>query len=307
MVNYFIRLLYKCYFFTFSNKWLDLKYHHVCIKLTNRFYPLLCSFSAPETLAGQDANNPYIVSFTSFPARIDKVWQVAESIFRQCFQPTRLILWLSTEDFESKELLPKKLLQLEKRGLEIRFCNNNLMPHKKYFYAMQEFPNATIITIDDDMIYPPDLLQKLITAQQQYPGSICCSICADIKISEGHFRPYDEWYYVKKNQAPSFRLLPIGAGAVLYPPGSLHKEVFNQPQLIKMALYTDDLWLKIMSLVNYTKVASIAGEYPRFFAPVLYKKTLRLMDLNIGQGQNDIVFNNLITRYHISTASIEEE
>ncbi|MBB3185993.1 hypothetical protein [Microbacter margulisiae] len=279
-INYYCRLFYK---------------------LTSPFYKLAVNKRLDAL------QNGYIVSLTTFPPRINKVWITIESIIHQSKKPDAIILWLSNEEFSDSSVLPKKLLKLQKRGLEIRFCSGNLMPHKKYFYAMQEYPKANIITIDDDMIYPPNLLHMLIKTHLQYPLAICCSITREITIINKHIAPYNEWKYVRHNTLPSFKYLTIGVGGTLFPANSLNKQAFNQEEIQKRAIRADDLWLKVMSLLNQTPVISISGEFSRFFPPIIIRDNKRLMDENIGQGKNDLIFNELMKHYHISYSVLESQ
>jgi hypothetical protein len=292
-------ILYKIYFIKLRVTWLDKKYHHFWIKVMNKLFPLLYRFSKSYLKKDETRGEDYIVSLTCFPARIDKVWLTLESLLRQSYQPGRLIIWLSATEFPDKSKLPESLLSLERRGVEIRLCPDNLMPHKKYYYTLHDFPEATIITMDDDIIYPPDLLNKLVIAHQKSPKNICCIIARAIKYSNGGLMPYDQWAYLNGKTEASFKLLPVGAGGVLYPPGSLHPEVSNIEQIKKICLCADDLWLKTMSLLNETKVACLSDEYSRFFLPILQKDQQRLMDTNILKGQNELIFNKLINYYHI--------
>jgi hypothetical protein len=242
----------------------------------------------------------YIVSLTSFPARINFVWIVIESILRQTTRPDAIFLWLSSEEFPARlKQLPTKLLGLQRRGLEIKFCPDNLMPHKKYFYTVQEYPDTNIITIDDDMIYHPLLLENLINANKTYPNTICCSITREIKFYNGQIMPYGQWPSVKKNTEPTYKLLTMGGGGTLFPPRTLHKEAFDAALIKKNALKTDDLWLKVHSLRKGTKVTSVAGEYPRFFLNIRKSQKRTLKKLNLSEGNNDIVFRNLIRWYHM--------
>ena len=76
--------------------------------------------------------------------------------------------------------------------------------------------------------------------------------------------------------------------------------------LLKMALTADDLWLKVMSIKKNTKVASIAGEYSRFFIPIIIKHNPELMNINIMGGQNDLIFDALLKHYKIPVAALME-
>src|SRR5690554_3540856 len=54
-------------------------------KLVNFFFPKMHVLNSKDEIG-------LIVSFTSFPARIDNVWLVVESILRQSVKPDKIIL-----------------------------------------------------------------------------------------------------------------------------------------------------------------------------------------------------------------------
>ncbi len=306
MTNFF----YQLYFLKFKSSALEKWQKKVIIRLSNYLFPVLfkvSGFLKKKTVPRGEKSKPeVIISLTTFPARINKVWLTIETILRQKEKPDKVLLWLYKGEFNGKESLPKNLLRLEKRGLEIRFCDENLMPHKKYFYTMQEYPDANIITVDDDMFYPPDLTEKLLKYHKKNPKSIICTISRQITVKDSKLTPYHEWGYLKTNTKPEFTNLPIGVGGVLYPSGSIDKIVLDIEKLKKIALKADDLWLKIMSLKSKTKVISVAGEYPGFFIPIIQKNNQRLMDSNIGEGQNDAIFKELLKHYQIPVSFFEK-
>ena len=304
-------LAYRIYFRRLGTKRLDDLCQDIKIRILNILLPVyfgLTGFISSYKLQKTPNNKELlIVSLTSFPTRISKVWLAVETLLRQKVKPDKIILWLFNGEFKGKESLPKNLLKLEERGLEIRFCSENLMPHLKYFYTMLEFPEANIITVDDDIYYPPDLIENLKYWHKIYPESIICAITRQILVLEGEIRPYKEWNYLHINTKPSFRNLTMGVGGTLYPKGSLHCNVFDVDVLKRLVLKTDDLWLKVMSLKNNTRIVSIAGEYSRFFIPIIFKNNLSLMDVNITGGNNDIVFKNLLEYFKINILDIEKE
>lgn len=304
-------LLYLFYFRKLKSKTFDLFYTRVITRAINitlpAYFYLTGYFHSLNKKDKSETLEKNIVSLTTFPARINKVWLTIETILMQNVKPDKIILWLYEGEFNGKASLPKNLLQLEKRGLEIRFCNENLMPHKKYYYTMLKYPEANVITVDDDMFYPPDLIDKLLRFHKKYPESIICTISRQIKADGNAISPYREWSYLKTNSEPDFKNLGIGVGGILYPSKSLHPNVLNIKELKKLALKADDLWLKAMSLKNNTKVVSMAGEYPRFFIPIIQKNNQRLMDSNIGEGQNDQIFKSLMEHYQIPLSIFKTE
>lgn len=118
-----------------------------------------------------------IISLTSYPKRIGDVWITIETLLRQTVKPDMIILWLADTQFNGIESLPKKLIDLQKSGLTIRFCKD-LKSHKKYFYTMQEYPEDLIILVDDDMFYPYDMIEKLLKLHYEYPQDICTMTAA---------------------------------------------------------------------------------------------------------------------------------
>lgn len=303
-------LIYTLYYLKFSSNLFDEQYFRALVRVAGLLLPIVFrltsrhpKYSIKEKVASNDVK--VVASLTTFPSRVDQIWIVIESIFRQEVKPDIILLWLSKDEFADKSVLPQNLLNLERRGLQIRFCEGNLMAHKKYFYAMRLFPDAAIVTLDDDMIYPNDLFYRLIKANERFPTSICCAIGRKINSLNGKISFYHNWEYVRKNTLPSFDIIPIGSGGVLYPPASLSPELFNKDLLMQMSLKTDDLWLKVMSVLNKTKVVCIGGEYSRFHIPVIQKNKVSLMDTNIGEFQNDKNFKRLVEYYQIPVTIFE--
>lgn len=139
--------------------------------LANLYAPIYYRFSRRNGCK-HDLGKQLIVSFTSFPRRIGKVWLVVESILHQSVLPDKLILYLSKDQFEGKESLPQKLLALENDIFEIRFVDGDIRSYKKFYYAFQEYPNAYIITIDDDVLYPSDTISSLIEGHKQHSDCV---------------------------------------------------------------------------------------------------------------------------------------
>lgn len=99
---------------------------------------------------------PVVVSMTSFPARIQKVWIVVETMLRQRQSPEKIVLWLSRDQFPGgHSQLPERLLAQQERGLDIRFVDGDIRSHKKYYYAFAEFPDRHILTDHNGHLYSP--------------------------------------------------------------------------------------------------------------------------------------------------------
>lgn len=193
-----------------------------------------------------------IISLTSFPDRVSTVHKTVQSILDQTVLPEKIILWLAEEQFPNRKgSLPRALRKLEKKGLDIRFCKD-LKPHKKYYYTMLEYPDYTIITIDDDVVYDPDLIEVLLDSYTKFPHAISGMRVHRITFSDGKINPYNSWNFLDETlyNNPSMLAIATGAGGVLYPPGILSKEVFDEDLILKTCLFGDDLWLKVNEVIN---------------------------------------------------------
>lgn len=231
-----------------------------------------------------------IVSLTTYPGRIGTLSQVLDTIYAQTHPADEIVLWLAEEQFPEKEQnIPENLRQLVGEGrLTIRWCDD-LKPHKKYFYALQEYSNDLVVTIDDDLLYPKDMLEKLHKSYLMYPNAVSTLRAHLIAITEqGQIMPYRVW--VKETDAciyePSMQLMATGGAGVLYPPNLFRKEFFDKDAILKTCLWADDLWLKAMQLISDIPVV-----VARPFEQLRYlpgSQTDALCHQNVDQNQNDV-------------------
>lgn len=266
-------------------------------------YFILTRYNSKYSILNDNSKSPkVIISLTSFPDRINRVWLVIESLLRQNEKPDRIILWLSKDQFENFDKLPKSLIHLQNRGLEIRLCDDDLRSHKKYFYAMQEFRADFILTVDDDVFYHSELIKNLVRLNKRYPKAICCNCVSKIEIKNGDIVPYLSWSDVFSEQKPSAELMPIGVGGVLYPPNSMSIEVFNVEVFKETCFLADDIWLNIMARLHRTQVAKT--NYDSFYLPVMNKNNMTLNSINNIEGQNDVQIN-AVRNYCLSKLKID--
>ena len=227
-----------------------------------------------------------IISFTSFPKRIHKVWLVVESILRQQMRPDMIILWLSKEQFASIEILPASLLRLQDRGLQIRLCSGDIRSHKKYYYAMQEYPDDIIITIDDDIMYSSEIITLLYQTHLQNPSCICANYAVIPRYYKNKLLSYETWPgCYKVDVSEHYFVSQVGFGGVLYPPGSLYPDVLKIEQALHLTPLADDIWLYTMARLQYTPVVYTQKRW--IFLPIVYLNNVRLTDINDGEGFND--------------------
>ncbi|WP_147677616.1 hypothetical protein [Algibacter pacificus] len=268
------------------------------------YYCIKLSYYLSKPFNFNDSNSEIIVSLTSFPERINDLWITVDSIMRQSYLPKRVILYLSIDQFpKGLNSLPKSLLRYREYGLDIEFKEDDLKPHKKYFYAMQDYPKDLLVTIDDDLYYQRNALSSLINIHKKYPEAVCANVVRVIDFnSEGEILPYSEWTSkFSLEDCPSHKILAVGGGGVLYPI-SLFKErsMFDVNLIKENALYTDDLWLKAYELLNDISVAT--AEYKHLYIEIFGSQTISLKSKNVNKkiGNNDKVWSRLNDLFEIN-------
>lgn len=245
----------------------------------------------------------YIVSLTSFPGRIDYIWITIELMLRQTFKPDKIILWLAKTQFSDIKL-PESLISLQERGLSIQFCNEDLRAHKKYFFAMQRYPNANIITIDDDLYFDKNLIKNVVNLHKAFPKCICTNRAHKFTFDKAHnIKPYRKWKHNVTEKKPSIMLVPTGGAGTLYPPKILPETAFNSDSIKQLCIFADDLWLKSMSLINQTKVVT-NGRYNKDFVSIKTTQNEKLVTQNVIAGGNDVQFKNVIDYFGIELKSL---
>ena len=236
---------------------------------------------------GIDDKSNVIVSLTTFPARIDVVYLSIRSILNQTQRPKKIVLWLGKEQFPLGEVaLPNTLLELKPFGLEIKFCED-LKAHKKYFFAFQNYPDNLIVTVDDDVIYPRNLLSVLLATHLEYPNSIVANRVRLMELEKNNFKPYRGWRINEVGaQNPSKKLFSTGVGGVLYQPKFFPKSFFDIEGIKKTNCMNDDIWLKAGQVANNIPVAFTNFYYKQYIEiPDSQKESL--FATNVFENGND--------------------
>jgi hypothetical protein len=184
-----------------------------------------------------------IVSLTSHPPRYATLPMTLKSVLDQKICADRTILWIAEKDWDA---LTPEILALRKFGLEIERCDD-VRSYNKIVHTLARYPQAFIVTVDDDLYYTPEMLRRL-TEGYSGESAICARRAHLIKRdAKGDMAPYADWTFgylaAPGEAAMRTDLFPTGVGGVLYPPGSLSDEVTDHDLFTRLCPTADDLWL----------------------------------------------------------------
>lgn len=283
-------------------KWLICIITFVAIKFSFFYYmKLRGQLKISPSLKGP-VNENIIVSLTSFPARINNVWMVLDSICRQDMRPKSINLYLALEEFPNKEI-PVDLKKYDEYGLNICWVDKNLKPHNKYYYALKDNPDKYIISIDDDIYYRDDMISRLWKISQSNKGCVCANRATKILDEALELKKYTQWGVNQSEPyGASFNYLALGTCGVIYPPSLLREtEMFNAESIIKYCMKADDLWLKCHEILNKIPVAT--GEFYSQSIEIMGSQKISLRSTNCDDTEessgNDIQWRNLDNEYHM--------
>lgn len=158
---------------------------------------------------------------TSYKGRITNVSKVIFSILNNTMKPDKIVLNLAIEEFKNKEKdLPEDLQMLQENGLlEIWWVDKNIKQFKKIIPTLERYPNDVIISIDDDLIYPPEFIETIYNDYLKYDKKY--PITASPWIDKGY-------YNNKPSHHGSFSLVK--------------KEMFGNKFEIMKKLIQNELW-----------------------------------------------------------------
>ena len=253
-----------------------------------RFYQLVRRYDHEEmsTLLKTEL----IVSLTSFPKRLDMISKTLETLFAQTVRCDRIVLWLAEEEFEDKEKqIPSQLKEYVREGkLSIEWSDINLRPHNKYYHSMHKYPDSIIVTVDDDLYYPDDLVEQLYLSYLEYPEYVSASrVHLMLFDKKEKLIPYVRWikevdYCIHK---PAMQLFATGTGGVLYPPHVFDEKLIDYHVFHDFCPTADDYWLKVMELL--CDVPVVLARKHSVFPMTEGSQEVSLLSVNVMRSGND--------------------
>jgi len=261
-------------------------------KIANVFLPILLKNAGPSRQPLKKNVKKIIVSLTSFPGRIDSVWLVIVCMLRQSMAPDLIILWLSKQQFEDFSALPVSLKKILSERFQIRLVDGDYRSHKKYLYAFQEFSNDIVITIDDDIFYPTNMIKELYKAHLVNPKAIICRYGKSIKHKDGSLAPYRTWkeYYSLDEKNIFFG----SGGGTLFVPSVLHSDALDISKAFDLCPLADDIWLNAMARLNAVEIIPITR---CLILPIIIQNEETLCSVNVDQNMNDKQLSAVNTAY----------
>lgn len=252
-----------------------------------------------------------IVSLTSFPPAIGYAVIAIRSLLAGSVMPDKIVLYLNLSQFPEGRP-PREITRLttENPLVEVRNADEEIRSYLKLIPALKEFPEAVIVTVDDDVYYHRNMLRDLLLLHRKFPGYILAHRAKRLQINTPYkkWRKYRWYHFLTKKYHVSYNTLQTGVGGVLYPPGALKADMINGNEFRELAPTTDDLWFWAAAVANERKVIPVpfGRNKPRGLGK---PKVLELKSINFRAGTdgNQKAFVNILSKYPIIRERIENK
>jgi hypothetical protein len=234
-----------------------------------------------------------IVSLTSYPPRFSTLHLTLKTLLSQSVTPDVVILWLYQGDLEKITPEVKKLVGDK---FEIRTVEKDIKSYKKLIPALEAFPEAFIVTADDDIYYGRNWLRDLVLNYRMGVNEVVGHRAHMIGFgSKNQILPYKEWQFCISSSCEGPRVfLTTGAG-VLYPPRALSQLAMDSDTFMKLCPTNDDIWFYFLIRVSGYQYRRIIGDYVGFTWKESQSEALYL--INIGGGMNDKALVAMVDRF----------
>lgn len=250
-----------------------------------------------------------IVSLTSYGKRItDSLPYTLYSLIKQCLLPKSIEVYIGKNEYDNADELPELLQCFLNIGVNFHFVDD-LRSYKKFIFALQDFPDEPIITVDDDMVYHPNFISSFWAAYQDSDKKTVLGSIGryEQKDKNGYYLPYSQWIDCRSQTPENACISFYGCGGCLYPPHIFDNEIFNVSIFQKLAPFADDLWFWAMEKRNNIKRQLITYSPFSLYHLVnrinMYRQEGSLTYLNDRLNKNDAQLLALISYYSINSLS----
>ncbi len=194
-----------------------------------------------------------IVCLTTIPSRLPYIEQTLKSLLYQSRRPQRIRLHLPAFSHREQRpyIIPDWLKTLQ--SIEIVHCED-YGPVTKLIPALQSLePDQKILIVDDDMIYPPTLIEHFFRCSNKYPH-IAVGSSGWIVPTDLTHRPITLWDNIRQLPPVSTRatrlkkgrqidILEGYSGYLVKPKFFRFEEIIDYSNAPEAAFFVDDVWI----------------------------------------------------------------
>lgn len=253
-----------------------------------------------------------LISLTAISTRIERVAITIRSIKKQTLQPHSINLYISQDSYLVDEGIQANCGHLKEIfSLGVNIYNvKNIGPYRKQYPIIEQLksagadPKTPIVTIDDDVIYPKEIIKSLVETMSE-KNAIVAHRGREISVTENAIADYSE--FPIPSQYSSLNNVGTGKNGIAYQLGFFPASKKNYIGHI-LAPTADDIWCKWASTV-YCVPTIILEPNAAYDASLDFEETAPedkrgLFHNYNARGTNDIAINNMESYFSFATTGI---
>lgn len=244
---------------------------------------------------------PVLISLTTISSRINRVVRTIETLKNQNYPIHSINLYISSEPYLLDEGISADspvLKELHDLGVNI-YDVKNIGPYRKQYPIIMQLKSidadrlTPIITVDDDVLYPPTIVGDLVNGCTEM-RSVVSHRGRQMMLNSENFEEYSK--FVVPNQHSDILNLGTGKNGILYRLGffSNHYAEYYGPIIAPTA---DDLWCKWVTALKGIPTVILqprAAYDPSLdFAESAPDDKVGLFHKFNAKGKNDVAINRL--------------
>ncbi len=247
-----------------------------------------------------------IVSLTTIPSRLPLIGLTLKSLMRQRVAPARIVINLPR--FSRRENVAYEVPGFLEglRSVSIRWCED-LGPATKLLPSLQnEAPDTRIIVVDDDRVYPDNLVGDLAAASDAEPG-MAFSMRGWIVPPDLTDRQTTLWAKLanappapvraRRLSAPARVDIIMGVSGYLVKPSFFDlARVMDYAQAPREAFFVDDVWISAHLRVPRVVIPARRVSYQPKYLKGVYDRTA-LASINRSPGPDSLRNNTIVIRH----------
>ncbi len=181
-----------------------------------------------------------VVTLTTIPARADRLRAVLLSLLDQSVPADRIVLCLPRSARRGAMPYPDPETLKLPRGVDVLRCDD-AGPATKVLPALLAEPEAHLVVVDDDVIYPRDFIARLLAGHRAFPGMVLG--LRGVRLVAGVPFPALEHVLCSAISTPTPVDIVFGTWGYLLPPGVLDRSVHDFSQYPDDVRWVDDVWV----------------------------------------------------------------
>lgn len=248
-----------------------------------------------------------IISLTTIPSRLPLIGLTLKSLMRQKLAPARIMLNLPRVSRREKVAYEPPAFLVGLRSVSIRWCEDDLGPATKLLPSLRhEAAETRIIVVDDDRVYPPNLVGDLVAASDAAPHT-AFSMRGWVVPADLTDRATTLWSKIANVPPAPVRArsisAPVPVDIVMGVSGYLVKPAFfdlagvmDYAAAPREAFYVDDVWISAHLKVPRIVLPARHVSYQPKYLKGAYDRTA-LANINRGPGPDHLRNNTVVIRH----------